>query len=999
MTSGIAEHQHRARDSSGFIGPRVRVVFLLLFAVAGAHARAAITSPGITERALNTVLVRNYDVDDGLPQNTVHAIAQTRDGYVWAATWDGVARFNGRTFKVFDPSSVPELSAGGVRSLLAADDGGLWLGQSKDGVVGESHGRWSTLLRETDVVDDQILTLATDTRQRLYAGTADHGVRVIDKDSVRQLGESARRVLGMAFDSSERLLLATHLGLQRVDINSGAIEDFGGGQTRAVLVSAASRIFVGGDEGLHELVGSQLQDIGLPASMKSVSISAMVGDQQGRLWFGTQSEGLFRATFAADGRVTLIEKLGIAEGLPNLRVLSLAFDHEGSLWVGTNNGLAQVIETGIERFGPEQGLDNAFARTIAEASNGDIYIGTSGGLYQYRNSHLIAQWNASALGSSSVTALQFDSHGDLWVGTYDAGVSRMRDGKVIAHLNRSTGLHQLSVRTFVFDRDGSLWLGTSEGLVHYVDGKGDVIDLFPKPAPDFILSLAFAPDHSLWIGTAIGLARRSVDGAIRIFDKAVGYPALDTFDIHFEDAENAWLATDAGLLHMRDGQFSAVGRAQGMPSETLFRLLIDRDGAFWLTSNRGLIRVERHAIDAVLDHTKATVSPTLLTADDGLSATQCNGGTASAGMLANDGSLWIPTSNGVSHLQPKNYPSPARPAVMLAVEGVSVDGVDATLPLVVPADARRIEFDLAGLVFSSVDGLRYRHWLEGFESDYAAPVSEARIGYTNLPPGGYVLHTQARNGIDGNEGATLELPFVVQATWMQTRWIQALLLGGATLLVILGSASRIAALRRNERRLEAMVDARTHELQERALALDAANHEKTRLVEQLGHQALHDSLTGLPNRLHADRHLAERFAATRNGKGALFIALMDVDYFKRVNDDYSHQAGDQVLMALASRMRETHGLWCARIGGEEFLLISEQRGEASAELFETLRREVAGTPVFNFQDQPITTTISIGWVDATKFSGVDKALAEADRCLYQAKSAGRNRIEPASTLA
>ena len=996
MTSGFAKCDHRAGDRPEFTGRRVRVFFLLFLVVAGPHARAAITSPGIAERALNTVLVRNYDVDDGLPQNTVHAIAQTRDGYLWAATWDGVARFNGRRFKVFDPSTVPELSAGGVRTLLAAPDGGLWLGQSKDGVVRESQGRWSSLLRESDVIDDQILALASDSRQRLYAGTADHGVKVIDHGSVTQLGEAARRVLGIAFDSRERLLLATHLGLQRVDIHSAAIEDFGGGQTRTVLV-AAGRIFVGGDEGLHELVGDHLQDIALPESMQSVAISAMLRDQQGRLWLGTQSEGLFRAVFADDGRIALIEKLGLVEGLPNLRVLSLALDHEGSLWVGTNGGLSQVIETGIERFGPAQGLDNAFARTIAEAPNGDIYIGTSGGLYQYRNSHLVADWNGSALGSSSVTALRFDGHGDLWVGTYDAGVTRIRDGQVIARLNRSSGLQQLSVRTLLLDVDGSIWLGTSEGLVRYADGKGEVVDLFPKPAPDFILSLAFAPDHSLWIGTAIGLAQRSVDGTIRVFDKAAGYPALDTFDIHFEDAENTWLATDAGLLHMRGEKFSALGRAQGMPSDTLFRLLIDHGGAFWMTSNRGLIRIERDAINAVLDGAATKVDATLLTADDGLTATQCNGGTAAAGMLARDGGLWIPTSNGVSHLQPGNYPLPPRPAVLLAVEGVSVDGVETTSPIVVPANARRIDFDIAGLAFSNIEGLRYRHWLEGFDSDYAAPVSEARIGYTNLPPGGYVLHTKVRNGIDGREGTTLDVPFVVQATWIQTRWIQALIAGVAVLLVILVYTTRIAALRRNERRLEAMVDARTHELQERAIALDAANDEKTRLVDQLGHQALHDCLTGLPNRLHADRHLAERFAATRDGNAALFIALMDVDHFKRINDEYSHQAGDQVLVALAAHMRAARGLWCARIGGEEFLLISEQDRATSAGAFESLRRGIAAETVFTSQDQPITTTISVGWVNAATFSSVDKALAEADRCLYQAKSAGRNRIEPAPT--
>ena len=984
-------HDQVSGRSDGGIRAIVTLVFLWLFHAAS-PALAETDPQRIVERAFNTVLVHNFDVDDGLPQNTVHAIAQTRDGYLWVATWEGVARFNGRTFTVFDPSNVAALSAGGVRSLLASGDGRLWFGQSENGVVRKQQEQWSNALHDPDLADDQVLVLAEDSKHSVYAGTADHGVKMIDQDSVRQLGKPGLRVLGMSLDAKGKLLLATHLGLQRIDVESAAIEDFGGGQTRAVI-DLDGRILVGGDEGLHELLGEQLRTVDLPESLKSASITTLLGDPQGRLWFGTQSEGLFRASFAADGRIELIEKLGVAEGLPNLRVLSLVFDHEGSLWVGTNGGLSQVIETGIERFGSAQGLDNAFARTMAEAPNGDIYIGTSGGLYQYRGGQQISKWDASTLDSSSVTALRFDHQGDLWVGTYDAGVSQLHDGHVVARLNRESGLAQLSIRTLLFDAQGALWLGTSEGLVSYANGKGTVVDLYPKPAPDFILSLAPGPDESLWIGTAIGLAHRRVDGQVQIFDKTSGYPALDTFDIQFEDADHAWLATDAGLVHMQDGRFVALGRAQGMPSDTLFRLLIDRGGAFWLTSNRGLARVERKAIDAVLDGSATTLAPTLLTAENGMTATQCNGGTAAAGMLARDGSVWIPTSNGVSHLLPANYPRPARPAVPLVVEGVSIDGVDTTLPLVVPADARRIEFDLAGLAFASADALRYRHWLEGFDSGYGTTVNEGRIGYTNLPPGHYVLHTQARNGESGKAGATLDLPFIVQATWMQTRWIQALIFAAAILLVIFVYLHRTAALRRNERRLAAMVDERTSELQERALALDAANHEKSRLLEQLGFQAMHDSLTGLPNRLHGDRHLAKCFANMGDGK-ALFIAIMDVDHFKRINDEYSHQAGDQVLIALAACMRQIDGLWCARIGGEEFLLISEQGREETVALFEKLRADIASAPISRFQNRPIATTISMGWVDAAEFSSVDKALAEADRRLYQAKSAGRNRIEP-----
>ncbi len=976
----------------------IRALTLCGLILAASNAQAEVEPPAILERAFNTVLVHNFDVDDGLPQNTVHAIAQTRDGYLWAATWEGVARFNGRSFKVFDAASVSALNGGGVRSLLATSDGGLWLGQSENGLARVTKGQWSNAILDTDLSTDQVLALIEDSKHRVYAGTADHGVKQIDHGAVRQLAEPGRRVLGMTLDSNERLLLATHLGLQRIDVEGGQIENFDGGQMRAVL-DLDGRILTGGDEGLQELIGHSLRRVALPASLKSASITSLLNDDQGRLWFGTQSEGLFRATFAADGRISLVEKLGIDEGLPNLRVLSLSFDHEGSLWVGTNGGLSQVIETGIARIGGAQGLDNAFARTVAEAPNGDTYIGTSGGLYQYRKGALKAQWDARTLGSSSVTTLLFDALGDLWVGTYDAGVSRMHDGRVIAQLNRGSGLHQLSIRTMLFDAERTLWLGTSEGLVRYADGKGEVVDLFPKPAPDFILSLALAPDHSVWIGTAVGLAHRAVDGEVHIFDKAAGYPALDTFDIHFEDAEHAWLATDAGLLAMHDGQFHAIGRAQGMPSDTVFRLLIDHSGAFWLTSNRGLALVERSAIDAVIQGAASTLVPTLLNAENGMSATQVNGGTGAAGMLATDGSLWIPTSNGVSHLQPARYPMPPRPAVPLSIEGIEVDGVEATLPLEVPAGARRIEFDIAGLAFSSVDNLRYRHWLEGFDADFGAATPEARIGYTNLPPGRYVLHTQARNGERGELGTVLDLPFTVLATWAQTRWIQALIVGLIVLFGFLIYTRRVASLRSNERRLAAMVNERTLELQERALALDAANDEKTRLLEQLGHQALHDSLTGLPNRHHADRHLAECFAAMRESGGALYIAIMDVDHFKRINDEHGHQAGDRVLAALAACMRAMAGVWCARIGGEEFLLITEPGGETGASVFEQLRAAIAHAPIIHFQDQPISATISIGWVNAADFSTVDKALAEADRRLYQAKSAGRNRIEPDPALA
>ncbi|MEZ5465448.1 MAG: two-component regulator propeller domain-containing protein [Lysobacteraceae bacterium] len=978
------------------------VIGLCLSIVATGTALAVSASPGSSSsqavrlQPINTVSVRSHDVDDGLPQNTVHAIAQSADGYLWVATFEGVARFNGQRFEAYEASSEALMAPGGARSLLATDDGSLWVGQSQNGVIRHHEGQWLVVPENRMLGNTQVLALLRDRKQRLLVGTADHGVVVVGESGTETVEEAGQRVLGMALAPDGRLLIATHRGLQRIDMDSGARETFGGGQTRSVLVTREGRILVGGDTGLHELDEDGLRAITLPLPLQSASITAMVEDTRQRLWFGTQTNGLFRARFDDRGDVRMVESLGTDEGLPDLRVLSLMFDREGTLWVGSNGGLTQVIETAIERFGPAQGLDQPFARATLQLPDGDVVIGTSGGLYRYRDGVLVQQWGAEHLGSRSVTALALGPDGDLWVGTYDGGVSRLRGGEVIDHVDREDGLPQLSIRALLFTRDGTLWIGTSEGLARYADDTASVVDLYPKDTPDFVLSLAETPSGTLWIGTAIGLASLDSAGKVSIHNQSNGYPALDTFDIQLSDDRNGWLATDAGLLRMQDGRFRAIGRAQGMPSDTLFRLLMDHGGAFWVTSNRGLARVDAASIQDVLDGRQERVDTQLITEESGLTATQCNGGTQPAGMLATDGSLWVPTAKGVSKIHPGDFPPRPKPPPPLALESVLVDGVAAEPPLHLAPAARRIEFQFAGLAFASPGSLRYRHWLEGYDADYGPPTRETRIGYTNLPPGEFTLHSLAILGDNGQPGPSLSVPFSVEATLLQTPWFQALLVLLGAAMVYLVYRSRISAIRRNERRLEAMVDSRTAELQDRAIALSEANREKNQLLEQLSHQARHDSLTGLPNRSRADHYLDEVFEAARDGDAPLVVALLDVDHFKHINDRHSHQAGDRVLVWLADHMRRFPGLWSARIGGEEFLLLCQQEATAAARQLERLRAAVAAVPAPASESDSIRVTVSIGWTEAKDHASPAKAVAEADRRLYRAKSEGRDRVVPAS---
>lgn len=943
-------------------------------------------------RSINAVTVKTFDVDDGLPQNTVHAIARDAEGYVWAATWEGVARFNGQDFRVYDSSVHPQMGQGGVHSLLAANDGSLWLGQSEDGVTRLHSEHLTTGLRHPDLKTDPVLALLEDAGGRVYAGTADNGVFVLDNGQQRRIGERGHVVFALEIDASQRLLLATHRGLQAMQLPDGELHNLGGGQIRAVIETAAGKILAGGEQGLFRLVGDELRAIPLPRAMRQLTINVLAADSIGRLWIGTQANGLYRITMDVSGSVAEAERLGAAEGLPNPRVLSLLVDGDRRLWVGTNGGLTQVLETAIERVGAAQGIDSPFVRVVAERPNGEVLIGTSGGLYRYGSDGVVTRDVNAELANTSVTAFAEDPSGDLWVGTYGAGVRRLSQGEVVLRLDRDAGLPQDQVRALLAESSSVLWVGTSEGLARYADGEVTVIDLFPKTGPDFVLSLANDPQGNLWVGTAVGLARLGVDGQVQIFDSSQGYPGLDTFDIQFETDGLAWLATDAGLVRMRDGKFQSIGRAQGLPSDTLFRVLIEPSGEFWLTSNRGLARVERGAIEAVMDGRADTLRPLLLTAESGLSATQCNGGTQPAGWLGSDGSLWIPTSNGVSRLYGKDFPPPPSPLVPVVLEEVSVDGIAAEQPISLRPSSRRIEFRIAGLVYSDAERVLFSHRLEGYDDGFGPLQAEPSIGYTNLPPGDYVLRVKARADAYQVDGPELQVPFVVQATLWQTRWVQVLLLALLVALVLAVYSLRLRAVRRNERRLATMVAERTTELSERAKQLDDADHEKSRLLEELRYQASHDSLTKLPNRSSADTHLRDCLASAGP---ALCVALLDVDHFKLINDKHSHQAGDRALSALAERMRSIESLWCARFGGEEFLLIAQFPASHSVRLFEQLRSSVGDGPIAHYQDAPLCFTVSIGWVDAAGYTDSTAVLAEADRRLYRAKAAGRNRVVPA----
>lgn len=269
--------------------------------------------------------------------------------------------------------------------------------------------------------------------------------------------------------------------------------------------------------------------------------------------------------------------------------------------------------------------------------------------------------------------------------------------------------------------------------------------------------------------------------------------------------------------------------------------------------------------------------------------------------------------------------------------------------------------------------------------------------FTRLPPGRFTFEVQAlRQSADWEHavkaGAT-SLAFEIRPPFWRTTWFLALC--AALVIFLLGMIYRwrVARYQQRQREMSHIIDERTQELSEKNAALEEADHHRELLLLQLAHQANHDVLTELPNRRAGDAHLAEAIERAHSGEGSFSVALLDIDRFKRINDQHGHEAGDAVLKMVASAMRENFddNAFAARHGGEEFMISCSDQQHVH-EHFEQLRARIAATPVVQTDTEPLYCTVSIGVASWSDGHDARSLLALADKRLYRAKQQGRNRV-------
>jgi signal transduction histidine kinase/ligand-binding sensor domain-containing protein len=715
---------------------------------------------------------------NGLPSDMVGAVLQTRDGYLWFGTLNGLARFDGVRFTSFDPLRAQAPFLHRIYSLYEGHDGALWAG-SRGGLTRYKDGRFESFPMPDGFRQTGIRTIAEDGAGTLWARTLRDLFRL--QDGRLEMVSTDARSLEVGGDGAVRITTQDGLGRiergrivlgQRAPTVPGEAVPFA--LVAAVLSDDDGTTWVGAPWGLGRLGADGHWIVFTGASgLPSTGVTALLRDRHGTLWVGT-TRGLAR--FKGGQPAAEVHEL------MGHRVLTIYEDREGSLWVGTDtDGVHQLRDGLFTPLTTQDGLSDDLVMPILEARDGAVWIGTARGLNRLRAGRLQTFGAREGLSDEGVFSLAEDATGRVWVGG-ERGPLTWFDGArfrpfAVPGLPASLG----RVTALFAGTDGTLWVGTDvDGLYRVAGGAATHYTRATGLSDEHVSTVHERPDGSVWIATDQGITVWR-QGQLRVYGLQDGLPSPQVRAFH-EAGESLWIGTyGGGLCRFRDGRFEVLPAAAGLPDSVVYQILEDGRGDLWMTSNRGIIRVARPDLERAMDGREG--SPfTLHDIGDGLKSSTCVGNFQPAGWKARDGRLWFPTRRGAVWVDGTRAP-PAQVPPRPLVERVLLDGRPQSPagPAVAPPGRGDLTVEYTAPSFRNPAALRFRYRLDGLDADWQDAQERRTAHYTNVPPGRYVFRVAAVTPQGVASAGEARLDVEMEPHFYQTAWFYSLGLLAAAL--------------------------------------------------------------------------------------------------------------------------------------------------------------------------------------------------------------------------
>lgn len=831
----------------------VEVVLLVLCF----HSAALSLNP---HKAITQYVHHIWQTEEGLPQNSVQSILQARDGYLWFATQEGIVRYDGASFRIYDKANTDAIQHNDISVLYEDHEGNLWIGSDGGGLLRYSQGTFYRFTEKEGLTNHFVWCIHEDRQHVIWVGTRGGGLLRYREGKF----EAITTKQGLAFDSVSALFEARDGSLWIGTLGGGvsvlrdgkfttlnAASGLSNTLVRALYQDHEGTLWIGTDGGgLFRYRDGKISVLTEQDGLINNFVRAIYEDSDHNLWIGTDAGGLNRLSYGK------LSSYSTADGLSGDSVWCFYEDRERNLWVGTNGGGLNKFQDGrFTNYGEREGLTKDSVWSILEARDGSMWIGTDGhGVNHMVNGVITSFRSKEGLSNEIIRSLCESRDGTIWIGTSGGGLNALRNGHITVY-DTTNGLSNNFVRSLIEDRNGNLWIGTDGGGLNvYKDGKFKYFMEKDGIGNNYVRPIYQARDGTIWIGTRGGGVTHYANGKFQNFGVAQGLSSDQVFSIHEDEDGALWIGTRGGLNRMKDGKIISYTIKQGLYDDLIFRILEDDHRNLWISCNKGIFRVTIQVFNDLDAHKIPSITYTSFGVSDGMKTVECAGGNQPAGWKARNGHLWFPTIKGAVEIDPslisENKVVPPVLVENMLVDSAQVEVEGLTGRLVFPPDRERFEFHYTALSFIAPEKMHFRYKLEGLDQTWVEAGPRRVAYYTHIPPGEYRFHVVASNndGLWNQAGAAVS--FYVQPHFYQSSWFYLLLGAGTVLTGVGGYSLRVRRLRARERELLQLVEERTRSLKEakerteqqkeiaqRAMAVaEEANLAKSRFLANMSHE-------------------------------------------------------------------------------------------------------------------------------------------------------------------
>jgi signal transduction histidine kinase/ligand-binding sensor domain-containing protein len=794
----------------------VVLFFLVCIPAHGQERKKGI--PG--NKPLNALTIDQWTGQDGLISNNLTSVYQTSDNFIWITSFNGVVRFDGVNFKLFDKTNIPFLSSNGFYKTFEDSKGNIWFCSQSSGIIKYADDSFEQVL-PVGRNSLSVRSVAEDREGNLWVGTNNEGLYVY-KNSVLSRVEMEEfdlsHIMDIAVDNEGKVYIAT-IGDGLLIYDNGSIrgsamrDQLSRNSLNKLFMAEDGTIYIGTLDGLFYINETGLGSI---ESLRGLEINDIFVDDFDNIWIAAE-QGLFRVN-ETNGTT---DSFTVDDGLPSSQVSSLIFDHENSLWISTKkSGLMMLKDGYFSNLRVQEGLSSKNVNIIVEHDNA-CYIGSDDGKINIFKNDRITRYPINTRGFDlGIRDMHFNDDGEVLIASYRGLLKKKGQSETLVDLSKY-GVRN-DIRRILKGKDGSIWLGTrSSGVVKISESNEvQIFDSSNSIKADYILALEQNSAGDVLVGThSGGLSIIRKDGIVENYAIEQGKSGILIFNIHMIDDSTFWIATNIGVYKFDTHVFSKIVLDKKIYAETIFDLVFI-DGFAWMSSNIGLIRVKIADMEAFIRDELENVPGKLFDRYDGMASQECTGATRMT--LGSDGVLWVPTLGGATRLDPRGVIENDRvPRVFITdfITDFKSQHTNTGQRVPIEPGVVRFEFRFTSLSYIAPPKVQFRYMLQGLDDDWVEAGNEREVVYTNLPKGNYTFKVIASNndGLWNDQGAKVQ--FKVEPYFYETTlfYIGLIVLAG---LIIWGiimwrvhNVERVnAELRKLNEELDRFVYSASHDL-------------------------------------------------------------------------------------------------------------------------------------------------------------------------------------------